>query len=103
MDMCPFDSYNAPFGWKPVIGIIPVVGDVVGALVALMLYRTCCSIEGGLGSAHKMHMLLNIAADFGIGLMPIVGDLADARFKCNTRNLRLLENALDKKYKPDDT
>ena len=45
-------------------------------------------------------MLVNIAADFLVGLIPFIGDLADAAFKCNTRNLRLLENVLDKKYKP---
>ena len=45
-------------------------------------------------------MLLNIIMDFTVGLIPFLGDLADAAFKCNTRNVRLLEETLDKKYKP---
>lgn len=45
-------------------------------------------------------MMINILADFLVGLVPFLGDLADAAFKCNTRNLRLLEETLDKKYKP---
>ena len=32
--------------------------------------------------------------DFGVGLIPVLGDLADAWFKCNTRNNILLERFL---------
>lgn len=39
-------------------------------------------------------MYTNMALDFGIGLVPIIGDLADAWFKCNTRNNILLERFL---------
>jgi hypothetical protein len=39
-------------------------------------------------------MYSNLAFDFGIGLVPIVGDFADAWFKCNTRNNLLLEKFL---------
>lgn len=35
--------------------------------------------------------------DFGIGLVPILGDFADAWFKCNTRNNLLLERYLREK------
>ena len=39
-------------------------------------------------------MYTNLAIDFGVGLVPVVGDLADAWFKCNTRNNLLLEKFL---------
>lgn len=39
-------------------------------------------------------MLMNIAFDFVIGLVPFVGDIADALYKCNTRNAILLEKHL---------
>jgi len=39
-------------------------------------------------------MYTNVAIDFGIGLIPVVGDFADAWFKCNTRNNILLERYL---------
>lgn len=42
---------------------------------------------------------MNIALDFVVGLVPFVGDLADAAFKCNTKNVRLLERCLDERYK----
>lgn len=46
-------------------------------------------------------MIFNMALDFAVGLIPILGDLADAQLKCNGRNVRLLEEHLDKMYKPD--
>jgi hypothetical protein len=103
LDMCLFNFLGIRFGWEAVIGIIPMIGDAVGVLFALMVYRTCCEIEGGLSGTIKMRMLLNIAMDFAVGLVPFVGDLADAAFKCNTRNLRLLEQTLDKKHKPSSS
>lgn len=39
-------------------------------------------------------MLLNILLDFVVGLVPFIGDLADAAYKCNTRNAIILENYL---------
>lgn len=43
-----------------------------------------------------------MALDFAVGLVPILGDLADAAFKCNGKNVRLLEQHLDKRYKPKE-
>ena len=103
LDMCLFNFLGIRFGWEAVIGIIPLIGDAVGVLFALAVYQTCCKVEGGLSGTIKMRMLINIAADFAVGLVPFIGDLADAAFKCNTRNLRLLEQTLDKKYKPSSS
>jgi hypothetical protein len=103
LDMCLFNFLGIRFGWEAVIGIIPMIGDAVGVLFALMVFQTCCKVDGGLSSGVKLRMLLNIAADFAVGLVPFIGDLADAAFKCNTRNLRLLENTLDKRYKPSSS
>ncbi len=100
LDMCLFNFLGIRFGWEAVIGIIPMAGDAIGVMMALMVFKKCCSVDGGLDNTIRMRMLLNIIADFLVGLVPFLGDLADAAFKCNTRNLRLLEVTLDKKYKP---
>jgi hypothetical protein len=39
-------------------------------------------------------MQMNVFIDFVIGLLPLVGDVADVFYKCNTRNAILLENEL---------
>lgn len=100
LDMCLFNFFGIRFGWEAVIGIIPVAGDVIGVAMALMLVKQCLKVDGGLDSTLQIRMMLNIVIDFLVGLVPFVGDLADAAFKCNTKNLRLLEVHLEKKYNP---
>ncbi|KXS95948.1 hypothetical protein AC578_7993 [Pseudocercospora eumusae] len=100
LDCCLFSLFGIRFGWEAVIGLIPAAGDAVGAALALLVVKKCMQVEGGLSNSLKARMLINIAIDFAIGLVPFVGDLADAAFKCNTMNLRLLERHLDEKYKP---
>jgi hypothetical protein len=77
------------------------IGDVLDALMALMLIRSCSKVECGLGGI-AMKMYFNLLLDFLVGLVPFVGDLADAAYKCNSRNVRLLEERLDEMYKPKE-
>jgi hypothetical protein len=47
-------------------------------------------------------MLMNVVLDCVIGFIPFIGDIADAIYKCNTRNAILLEKHLrDKTNKID--
>jgi hypothetical protein len=63
----------------------------------MMVLRTCEQIEGGLPADVKSKMMFNIVVDFFIGLVPFLGDLADAVFKANTRNAVELEKLLRKR------
>ena len=73
------------FGWDPIIGLIPWVGDLLTAIVG-------CAI---VVQAHKMRvpgvvqlrMLLNIGIDFLAGVVPIVGDAFDFVWKSNKKKL----------------
>jgi len=100
LDMSLFTFMGVRFGWSSVIGLIPAIGDALDMLMALSVYMECRKVEGGLDAGTKMKMKIWIIVDFLIGLVPFVGDLLDASFKANTQNVRLLEIALDKKYKP---
>lgn len=62
--------------------------------MALMVLRTCEQIQGGLPADVKSRMYINIVLDFGLGLVPFLGDLADAMYKANTRNAVVLEKHL---------
>jgi hypothetical protein len=33
------------FGWSAVIGILPVIGDILDLLIALSIIRTCMEVE----------------------------------------------------------
>jgi hypothetical protein len=97
LDMSLFNCCGIRFGWSSLIGIIPVVGDVIDAFMAIMVLRTCEKVEGGLPADVKLKMYINIILDFGIGLVPFVGDIADAMYHANTRNAVVLENYLRRK------
>jgi len=97
LDMSLFSCFGLRFGWSSVIGIIPGIGDVLDAFMALMVLRTCQQVEGGLPADIKTKMYINIVVDFGIGLVPFLGDIADALFRANTKNAVVLEEYLRKK------
>lgn len=65
--------------------------------MAMMVFRTCQQVEGGLPTDVRAKMMFNIVVDFLVGLTPFVGDLADAVFRANTRNAAELEKYLRKK------
>lgn len=86
------------FGWAGIIGLIPWIGDVIALYFAMRLLRKAQKIDGGLPSYIQTQMSANIAFDFGIGLIPIVGDIVNIAYKANSRNCLLLESYLRRKY-----
>ena len=80
---------NFRFGLDPVLGLIPGLGDVAGA--ALSGYVVILASRLGAPKSVIVRMLGNVALDTVAGTMPVVGDLFDAGWKSNTRNLALLE------------
>ena len=80
---------NFRFGLDPVLGLIPGLGDVAGA--ALSGYVVILASRLGAPKSVIVRMLGNVAIDTVAGAMPVVGDLFDAGWKSNTRNLALLE------------
>lgn len=85
-------------GWAGLIGLIPWIGDIIAVMFALQLLNKADQIEGGLLKSLQRRMKTNILMDFGIGLIPVVGDFVNVLYKCNSRNFILLENHLVKKY-----
>ena len=73
------------------------IGDAIDLFLAYLVVKSCAKIDGGLPPALQYRMYFNILLDFGIGLVPFVGDIADAIFRANTRNAWLLEEYLIKK------
>lgn len=77
-------------GYSAIVGIFPGAGDFFDAFFAIWIFYCCSKIDGGLPKELKAKMWLNILIDLVIGFMPIIGDIADAVYKCNTRNAKLL-------------
>jgi len=68
-------------------------------LLALIVFRIYYQVEPPLKSSIRFKLLINIIIDFVVGLIPFVGDLADAAYKCNTKNVILLEDELRERGK----
>ncbi|SCU98452.1 LAFA_0G18008g1_1 [Lachancea sp. 'fantastica'] len=93
-----FHVFGIRFGWLGVIGILPVVGDLLILWLSLQVYQEATKINGGLPSGVSAQMITNIALDFGLGLIPIVGDIVSVCYKANSRNVLVLEKHLKRKY-----
>jgi hypothetical protein len=99
LDLALGEFMGIKIGWGAVIGIIPGIGDVLDMFFCLLVYRTICSVEPPLDTGLKMKMKFNIVIDFLLGIVPFLGDIADAAYKCNTKNVILFEEELRKRGK----
>ncbi|MFT6992974.1 MAG: hypothetical protein ACJASL_004975 [Paraglaciecola sp.] len=71
------------------VGLIPVVGDIIMVGVSLSIVGMAKSMQ--VPTALRIAMLKNIAIDFLLGLIPFVGDIFDLFYKSNQKNVRILE------------
>lgn len=79
---------NMRFGLDAILGLIPGVGDAIST--ALSSYIFVRAIEMNCPKIILLRMLLNMAIDFFIGLVPFLGDIADVVWKSNLKNVELL-------------
>jgi hypothetical protein len=75
------------FGLDPVVSVLPVVGDAAATCVSL--YIVVESANLGVGSRTLARMLANLALDFAVGSVPVLGTVFDFFFKANNRNIAL--------------
>ena len=76
-------------GLDPIIGLIPGFGDAVMLLPALYIVLEAYRL--GVSRGTVVRMGVNVGVETLFGAVPVIGDLFDATFKANTRNLYLLE------------
>lgn len=80
------------FGFDAVIGLVPVVGDLIGAVLSGYIVLEAARAE--VPSFTLARMLANVGIDALVGSVPAVGDIFDAAWKANIKNVALLENHL---------
>ena len=88
------DSLRVPgtgfrFGLDALIGLVPGVGDTAGAAISAYVLLEAGKL--GVPRATLLRMAGNVAIEAVVGTIPFLGDLFDAGWKANLRNLRLLE------------
>ncbi|HUF34696.1 MAG TPA: DUF4112 domain-containing protein [Gemmatimonadales bacterium] len=82
------------FGLDSVIGLVPGVGDLVGG--ALSLYIILEAARLGVPKPLLARMGYNVLIDVVVGGVPLLGDLFDAGFKANLRNLALVQQHVER-------
>ena len=77
----------------PLMGlVIPGVGDMIGSLLGV--YVVMIAARRKVSPVIIARMLLNLAGDAVIGIIPFLGDIFDIGFKAHTRNVELLESRI---------
>lgn len=76
------------FGLDALVGLIPGVGDTATTLVGF--YVLAAGVRYRVPKVTLLRMGLNIAVDYVFGAIPFVGDLFDAAWKSNKKNIELL-------------
>lgn len=94
-----FSMCGLRVGWSAVIGILPVIGDVINLYMALKLVRLAQTVDEGLPAWVVSKMMTNIAIDFALGFTPVLGTIAGALYRANSRNSLILEHFLRKRAK----
>jgi hypothetical protein len=87
---------NRQVGLDAIIGLIPVAGDVIAALIGSYLIWEARNL--GLPKWKLWRMAGNLGFDTAIGAVPLLGDAFDLFFRSNSRNLRIVKRHLDKHH-----
>ena len=77
------------FGFDAIVGLIPVVGDLIGGLLSGYIILEAARAE--VSTITLARMLANVGIDTLVGAVPAIGDLFDAAWKANIKNVELLE------------
>ena len=76
------------FGLDPLLGLVPIVGDLSTTAVSVVLLLTM--VRYGASGAVVVRMALNILLDTVVGAIPLIGNVFDFAYKSNERNVALL-------------
>jgi hypothetical protein len=85
---------NIRYGIDGIIGLIPVVGDIIATALSLWLVREARAL--GAPWYVTARMLGNVAIQGVVGTVPVAGDAFDVLFRANIRNVRLLRRWMDR-------
>lgn len=83
-------------GLDAVIGLIPVLGDIVTAGMGAYLVWEARNL--GMPKWKLWRMAGNVAFDSAVGAVPLLGDAFDLAFRSNSRNLRIVRKHLDRHH-----
>ena len=88
----PIPGTQWRIGLDPLFGLIPGLGDLIGAVFSGWILLEAERL--GAGRPTLFRMLWNVAVETVFGAIPLLGDMFDAAWKANAKNVVLLERHL---------
>ncbi|MGZ9073707.1 MAG: DUF4112 domain-containing protein, partial [Rhodoplanes sp.] len=82
------------FGLDPLLGLLPVVGDIGGAALSAYLIYQARRLK--LPKSAIARMIGNVAVEAALGAIPLAGDMFDLFWRANMRNLRILHRHMER-------
>lgn len=76
------------FGLDGLIGLVPNVGDTLTAFASF--YILVAGVRYGVPKVTLFRMAMNIAVDYVVGSIPVIGDAFDFVWKSNQMNMDLI-------------
>ncbi len=87
---------NRRVGLDAMIGLVPVVGDVIAAALGAWIVWEARNL--GMSRWQIARMSANVGIDAVLGAVPFIGDAFDLLFRSNSRNLRIIRKHLDRHH-----
>jgi hypothetical protein len=87
-DLIRIPGLNWRIGLDALVGLIPGFGDTATSLVSF--YILASAVRYGVPKVTLLRMGMNLGIDYLVGSLPFVGDLFDAWWKSNQKNVGLL-------------
>lgn len=87
---------NRRVGLDSLVGLIPVVGDVVTAAMGAWIVWEARNL--GMPKWQLIRMAGHVGIDTLVGAIPFAGDLFDFLYKSNSKNLRIIRKHLDRHH-----
>ena len=94
----PIPGTRKRFGVDAALGLVPVVGDIVAALLSLWIVFG--ALRHRVPMRKVLRMLFNILLDAVVGAIPFLGDIFDFLYEENTINLKMLLKYRDRRRPP---
>ncbi len=81
-------------GLDAIIGLVPGIGDTAGAVLSAYILTQAARL--GAPRPVLLRMAANVGIETVVGAIPFLGDLFDAGWKANARNVALLDAFLER-------
>lgn len=88
----PLPGLKFRIGLDALLGLVPGFGDAAGVVLSSYIVHEAWRL--GVPKSVLVRMWLNIVVEGVVGAVPLLGDVFDAAWKANMRNVALLEGHL---------